>query len=143
MAASPPSETSAQVQARLADEFALFDDWMDRYQMLIDMGRTLEALTVEERRDDLKVPGCQSQVWLKSAFDGERLSFRAASDAIITSGLIALLIAVYSGRTPREIAQTPFTLGDAIGLSAHLTPGRANGFANMLARIKAEAAAQL
>jgi len=134
-------ESAAAVQARLAEEFQLFDDWMDRYQMLIDMGKALDALPERERRDDLKVPGCQSQVWLKSDFDGARLSLRAASDAIITSGLIALLLQIYSGRTPREILDTPFTLASDIGLAAHLTPGRANGLANMVRRIREAAAA--
>lgn len=136
-----PGESIAEAQARLAGEFQLLDDWMDRYQMLIDMGKALDVLPEGERRDALKVPGCQSQVWLKSEFDGARLTFRAASDAIITSGLIALLLELYSGRTPREILDTPFTLAADIGLAAHLTPGRANGFANMVRRIRETAAA--
>lgn len=130
----------AATQAHLAGEFQLFDDWMDRYQLLIDMGKALDALPPDERQDDLKVPGCQSQVWLKSAFDGRLMHFRAASDAIITSGLIALLLKVYSGRTPREILETPFTLASEIGLQTHLSPSRANGFANMVRRIAEEAA---
>ncbi len=81
-------------------------------------------------------------MWLKPEWDGERLWFRAASDAIITSGLIAMLVDVYSGRTPREILGTPFTLAETIGLGAHLSPGRANGFANMVRRIRDEAAAR-
>ena len=135
-------ETIEQAQARLAEEFQLFDDWMDRYQLLIDLGRDLDALPEAERDEALKVPGCQSQVWLKSAFDGTRLTFRAASDAIITSGLIALLLQVYSGRTPKEIMEAPFTLAADIGLQAHLSPSRANGFANMVKRIREEAAAR-
>lgn len=134
-------ETIAEAQARLAGEFQLFDDWMDRYQLLIDLGRDLNALPEAERAEALKVPGCQSQVWLKSGWDGTRLTFRAASDAIITSGLIALLLEVYSGRTPREILDSPFTLAAEIGLQAHLSPSRANGFANMVKRIHEEAAA--
>lgn len=140
---SPPPESVAEAQERLAGEFELFDDWMDRYQLLIDQGRKLESLPPAERSDDLKVPGCQSQVWLKSDFDGERLHFRAASDAIITSGLIALLLEIYSGRRPQEILSTPFTLADRIGLQANLSPSRANGFANMVRRIREEAAARV
>lgn len=135
-----PIGSIAAAQAHLAGEFQLFDDWMDRYQLLIDLGKGLESLPDAERRDELKVPGCQSQVWLKSAFDGERMHYRAASDAIITSGLIALLLKVYSGRTPKEILQTPFTLANDIGLQTHLSPSRANGFANMVKRIAEEAA---
>ena len=134
-------DSIAAAQAHLAEEFSLFDDWMDRYQLLIDLGKALESLPEDERSDDLKVPGCQSQVWLKSSFDGRLMHFRAASDAIITSGLIALLLKVYSGRTPREILDTPFTLASDIGLAAHLTPGRANGLANMVRRIREAAAA--
>ncbi len=130
----------AEAQAALAEEFQLFDDWMDRYQLLIDLGRALDALPEAERSDDLKVPGCQSQVWLKSSFDGTHMHFRAASDAIITSGLIALLLKVYDGRTPQEILSAPFTLAGEIGLQTHLSPSRANGFANMVKRIAEEAA---
>lgn len=137
-----PSETIAETQARIAEEFELFDDWMDRYQLVIDQGKKLDALPEAERSEHLKVPGCQSQVWLKSDFDGERLHFRAASDAIITSGLISLLLQIYSGRRPAEILETPFTLADDIGLQAHLSPSRANGFANMVKRIRDEAAAR-
>lgn len=133
-------DSIAAAQAHLAEEFSLFDDWMDRYQLLIDLGKALESLPEDERSDDLKVPGCQSQVWLKSAYDDGRMYFRAASDAIITSGLIALLLKVYSGRTPREILETPFTLASEIGLQTHLSPSRANGFANMVKRIAEEAA---
>jgi cysteine desulfuration protein SufE len=130
----------AAAQAHLAEEFQLFDDWMDRYQLLIDLGKGLESLPEAERSDALKVPGCQSQVWLKSDFDGRLMHYRAASDAIITSGLIALLLQVYSGRTPQEILAAPFTLASEIGLQTHLSPSRANGFANMVKRIAEEAA---
>ena len=130
----------AAAQAHFAEEFQLFDDWMDRYQLLIDLGKALESLPERERTDDLKVPGCQSQVWLKSDFDGTLMHYRAASDAIITSGLIALLLKVYSERTPQEILSTPFTLANEIGLQTHLSPSRANGFANMVKRIAEEAA---
>lgn len=134
------TQSIPSAQAHLAEEFQLFDDWMDRYQLLIDMGKTLDALPEAERSDALKVPGCQSQVWLKSDFDGRLMHFRAASDAIITSGLIALLLKVYSGRTPQEILATPFTLAADIGLQTHLSPSRANGFANMVKRIAEDAA---
>ena len=133
-------DSIAAAQAHLAEEFQLFDDWMDRYQLVVDLGKALDSLPEAERRDELKVPGCQSQVWLKSSFDGRLMHFRAASDAIITSGLIALLLKVYSGRTPREILETPFTLAGEIGLQTHLSPSRANGFANMVKRIAEEAA---
>lgn len=141
--AKSPSGTIAEVQARLAGEFLVFDDWMDRYGLLIDMAKTLAPLREDERTDSLKVPGCQSQVWLKTEWDGTRLSFRAASDAIITAGLIALLVEVYSGRTPREIVDAPFTLAAEIGLQNHLSMSRANGFANMVKRIRDEALSRL
>jgi cysteine desulfuration protein SufE len=141
--ARPPTLSIADAQSELADEFLLFDDWMDRYQQLIDQGRKLDALPEAERTEELKVPGCQSQVWLKADYDGHRLHFRAASDAIITSGLISLLLQVYSGRTPREIVDSQFTLAGDIGLQTHLSPSRANGFANMVKRIREEAAVRL
>ncbi len=143
---SLPSDTMdatrsiAAAQAELAEEFLTFDDWMDRYQLLLDKAKAMDALPEAERRDDMKVPGCQSQVWVETKLVDGRLRIRAASDAIITAGLIALLVEVYDGHTPAEIIAEPFTLAERIGLGNHLSPSRANGFANMVKRIRAEAA---
>lgn len=130
----------AAAQAELVEEFLTFDDWMDRYQLLLDKAKAMDALPEAERRDAMKVPGCQSQVWVETKLVDGRMHIRAASDAIITAGLIALLVEVYDGHTPAEIIAEPFTLAERIGLGSHLSPSRANGFANMVKRIRAEAA---
>jgi len=135
-----PAETSAQAaQDAIGEEFAFFSDWTERYQYLIDLGRKLppfpEALKTEER----KVQGCQSQVWLATSGDAQRLDFQAISDSAIVSGLIALLLRVYSGRSAREILDTEPRYIEAIGLAKHLSPTRSNGLAAMLQTIKAHA----
>lgn len=132
--------TIAEKQEALAEDFLVFDDWMDRYQLLLDKAKAMDALPEAERRDEMKVPGCQSQVWVEVKLVDGRMQIRAASDALITAGLIALLVEVYSGHTPAEIVAAPFTLAERIGLGSHLSPSRANGFANMVKRIRAEAA---
>jgi len=139
-----PAETSAQAaQDAIGEEFAFFSDWTERYQYLIDLGRKLppfpEALKTEER----KVQGCQSQVWLATSGDAQRLDFQAISDSAIVSGLIALLLRVYSGRSAREILDTEPRYIEAIGLAKHLSPTRSNGLAAMLQTIKAHARAAL
>lgn len=130
----------AEKQEALAEDFLVLDDWMDRYQLLLDKAKAMAPLPEAERRDDMKVPGCQSQVWVEVKLVDGRMQIRAASDALITAGLIALLVEVYSGHTPAEIVAAPFTLAERIGLGNHLSPSRANGFANMVKRIRAEAA---
>jgi cysteine desulfuration protein SufE len=123
-------------QQEIIDEFALFDDWMDRYQYLIDLGKALPALPAEEKTEDRLLAGCQSQVWLVSDGDAERLSFRANSDAAIVSGLIALILRVYSDRSAAEILASEPRFVEAIGLSEHLSPTRANGLNAMLRAIR-------
>lgn len=135
--------TAEAAQDAIADEFAFFGDWTERYQYLIDLGRKLPALPDDLRTDEHKVSGCQSQVWLVADGDADRLEFRAASDSAIVSGLIALLLRVYSGRSAAEILATEPRFVEAIGLAKHLSPTRSNGLAAMLARIRAEAAAAL
>ncbi|MBX3688138.1 SufE family protein [Dokdonella sp.] len=132
-----PAEPSAEAaQQAIAEEFAFFGDWTERYQYLIDLGRKLppypEALKTEERQ----VSGCQSLVWLDVQGDAQRLDFRAISDSSIVSGLIALLLRVYSGRPAAEILATQPRFIEAIGLARHLSPTRSNGLAAMLARIQ-------
>lgn len=130
-------------QKEIIEEFSLFDDWMDRYQYLIDLGRKLPELAPDEMTDDRLLDGCQSQVWLIVEGDADELAFRANSDAAIVSGLIALLLRVYSGRSAREILDSEPEFVEAIGLSDHLSPTRANGLNAMLNAIRrhAEAAA--
>jgi len=128
--------STSQAQQEIVEEFSLFDDWMDRYQYLIDLGRKLPPLPSDQMTDDRLLDGCQSQVWLIASGDADRLEFRANSDAAIVSGLIALLLRVYSNRSAREILDTEPEFIQAIGLSEHLSPTRANGLDAMLRAIK-------
>lgn len=139
-----PSGTSAeQAQTAIAEEFAFFGDWTERYQYLIDVGRKLAPFPEAAKIDEYKVTGCQSQVWLLPGGDAQRLDFQATSDSSIVSGLIALLLRVYSGRSAQEILATEPHFIESIGLAKHLSPTRSNGLAAMLATIKRYAAAQI
>ncbi|MHB8447050.1 MAG: SufE family protein [Rudaea sp.] len=139
------AEAAQAAQDAIIGEFAFFGDWTERYQYLIDLGRKLPPLPEELKTEAHKVSGCQSQVWLVPGGDAQRLTFQAISDSAIVSGLIALLLRVYSGRSAQEIIDTPPRFIEAIGLAQHLSPTRSNGLAAMLARIKdyARAAAQI
>jgi cysteine desulfuration protein SufE len=135
------TETSAELaQQTIAEEFGFFSDWTERYQYLIDLGRKLPVFPDEQRIDANKVVGCQSQVWLVASGNAQRLDFHAISDSSIVSGLIALLLRVYSGRSAEEIIATEPRFIEAIGLAKHLSPTRSNGLAAMLATIKQHAA---
>ena len=133
----PPEEpTAADAIAAIGDELAVFDDWMDRYQYIIDMGRKLPPFPSEWANDAHRVPGCQSKVWLEATQQEGHLWFAGASDAAIVSGLIALLLRVYSGRTPAEIMATdPEFLRD-LGLLEALSTNRGNGIAAMARKIR-------
>jgi cysteine desulfuration protein SufE len=134
----------AAAQQEIIDEFSLFDDWMDRYQYLIDLGRRLPELPGALRTEENRIRGCQSQVWFVPEQKDGRLYFRAISDAAIVSGLIALLLRLYSGRYPQDILDTPPEFVEALQLQSHLSPTRSNGLSSMLKAIRgfaAEAAA--
>ena len=135
------SPSADAAQAGIADEFAFFGDWTERYQYLIDLGRKLPPFPDALKTDEHKVTGCQSQVWLVPSGDAQRLEFLAISDSAIVSGLIALLLRVYSGRSASEILATEPKFIEAIGLAKHLSPTRSNGLAAMLAAIKQHARA--
>jgi len=123
-------------QDELVEEFRFFDDWMDRYQYIIDMGRRLPEFPDADRIDDNKIRGCQSQVWfVADAHDGV-LEFRAISDAAIVSGLIAMLLRIYSGKRPEDILATPPDFVSALQLEQHLSPTRSNGLSSMLEAIR-------
>jgi len=128
-----------QVQDQIIDEFALFDEWLDKYQYIIDLGRKLEPLPPADRTDDALLEGCQSQVWLHVSGDADCLEFRANSDAAIVSGLISLLLRVYSGRSAREILESEPRFIHELGLSEHLSATRANGLTAMLGSIRGHA----
>lgn len=126
-------------QQEIAEEFAYFGDWSERYQYLIDLGRQLPALPEQHKVPANLVEGCQSQVWLLSSGDASRLEFLANSDSTIVSGLIALLLRVYSGRPAVEILQTEPEFIEAVGLGRHLSATRSNGLGAMLGRIRSSA----
>ena len=137
IAQSEPQEASAEAaQVAIAEEFGFFTDWTERYQYLIDLGRKLPPFPDEARTVAWKVSGCQSQVWLLPSGDAARLDFQAISDSSIVSGLIALLLRVYSGRSAGEILATEPRFIESIGLARHLSPTRSNGLAAMLQKIR-------
>ena len=138
------SSEVAAAQQEIIEEFGLFDDWMDRDQYLIDLGRRLPEFPDALRTDEHRIRGCQSQVWFVPEQRDGRLYFQAISDAAIVSGLIALLLRLYSGREPRDILDTPADFVEALELQSHLSPTRSNGLSSMLKAIRgfaAEAAA--
>ena len=118
------------------DEFSMYDEWLDKYEYLIELGKNLEDYPEELKTEDRLIKGCQSRVWLDYEEKEGRLFFRADSDAIITKGIISLLISVYSGRTPEEIAGDDFSFIEEIGLSQNLSPTRANGLVSMIGTIR-------
>ena len=131
--------TLEEAKAAVVEEFSMFDEWLDKYEYLIELGKNLEVFPVELKTDDRLIKGCQSRVWLDTKADGGRLFFRADSDAIITKGIISLLIQVYDGRTAAEIAGDDFGFVEQIGLRANLSPTRANGLNSMIETIRREA----
>ena len=130
------SSEVAAAQDELIEEFQFFDNWMDRYQYLIDLGRRLPEFPDSDRVDANKIRGCQSQVWFVAKENDGRLEFRAISDAAIVSGLIALLLRIYSGKRPQDILDTPPEFVNALQLEAHLSATRSNGLASMLKAIR-------
>jgi len=130
----------ADAQQEIIDEFSLFEDWMDRYQYLIDLGRRLPPFPDELRTEENRIRGCQSQVWFVPEKKDGRLYFQAISDAAIVSGLIAVLLRLYSGRDPRDILDTPPDFVEALQLQSHLSPTRSNGLSAMLDAIRKFAA---
>ncbi len=130
------SNEVTEAQRELIDDFALFDDWMDRYQYIIDLGRRLPEFPEEHKTDENKIRGCQSQVWFVADQKDGRLEFQAISDAAIVSGLIALLLKLYSGRFPQDILDSSPDFVSELQLESHLSPTRSNGLASMLKAIR-------
>lgn len=136
--------TSAeQAQAEIAEEFAFFGDWTERYQYLIDLGKQLPDFPEAHKNEEYRVHGCQSMVWLTPSGDASNMHFEAASDSVIVSGLIALVLRVYSDRPAAEILATEPSFIGTIGLAKHLSPTRSNGLAAMLTKLKGYAAQAL
>jgi len=138
-----PRETIGEAVEKLAEEFSFFDDWTDRYRYILELGRKLPPFPEEWKREEFRVRGCQSRVWLVPEVRDGRLHFHATSDAAIVSGLLAILLRVYSGRTPEEILSTPPDFLRRLGLAEHLTPTRASGFQATIEKIRSHAAARL
>ncbi len=128
--------TVNEVQESIIDEFSVSDDWMDKYNLLIDMGKDLPAIDPKFKVKDFLIEGCQSKVWLHPEFNGEAIKFTADSDAIITKGIVGLLIKVFSGRTPDEIIAADLYFIDRIGLRQNLSPTRSNGLLAMVRQMK-------
>ncbi len=133
---TPTHATTAAAIEALHDELFLFDDWMDRYEFIIELGRSLPPFPAEWQTEDRLVPGCQSRVWLQAHDEGTKLLFAGASDAAIVSGLVAMLLRVYSGRTRAEIRATPASFLKEWGLIGALSGNRGNGVAAMAERIQ-------
>ena len=125
-----------QIQEEIIEEFSVFDDWLGKYDYLIGLSDSLPAIAPEHRTGQYLIEGCQSRVWIDARTDGGRIFFTADSDAIITKGIIALLIRVLNGRTPQEVLDTDLYFIDAIGLTANLSPTRANGLAAMVRQMR-------
>ena len=128
--------TINEIQDSIINEFSVFDDWMDKYNLLIDMGKDLPVVDPKFKVKDFLIEGCQSKVWLHPELNGSRISFTADSDAIITRGIVSLLIRVLSDRTPDEIIGAELYFIDKIGLRQHLSPTRSNGLLSMVRQMK-------
>ncbi len=132
--------TIKEIQQQIVEEFSVFTGWMDKYEYLIELGRLLPIIEEGAKLDENLIKGCQSRVWLKGEFTDGKLYFRADSDAIITKGIISLLVRVFSGREPSEILNSDVSFLDEIGLRENLSPTRANGLLSMIKQIKYYAA---
>ena len=128
--------TLKEAEEAVVDEFSIYDEWLDKYEYLIELGKNLKDYPESAKTDDRLIKGCQSRVWLDYRMEEGRLYFNADSDAIITKGIISLLIGIYSGRTAAEIASSDFSVVEKIGLKENLSPTRANGLVSMIDRIR-------
>ena len=134
--------TIKEIQEEIIEEFSMFDDWMDRYEYIIELGKSLPIINDQFKLDENLIKGCQSKVWLYSELENEVIKYYADSDAILTKGIAALLLRVYSGQRPEEIIAAETSFIDEIGLKEHLSPTRANGLVSMIKQIKLYAIAQ-
>ncbi|MFK8058911.1 MAG: SufE family protein [Polaribacter sp.] len=134
--------TIKEIQEEIIDEFSMFDDWMERYEYIIELGKSLPIINDAYKLDQNLIKGCQSKVWLYSELDEDKVKFTADSDAILTKGIVALLLRVYSEQKPANILAAETSFIDEIGLKEHLSPTRANGLVSMIKQIKMYAIAQ-
>lgn len=133
--------TINEIQQEIIDEFSVYEDWMDKYSYLIELGNDLKDLDPKEKTDQYLIKGCQSRVWLVPAFVDGKIVFRGESDAVIVKGMVALLLRVVSNQTPEDIMGTDLHFVDVIGLKQHLSPTRSNGLLAMIKQIKLYAVA--
>lgn len=125
-----------EIQEELIDEFSMFDDWMERYEYMIELGKSLPLISEEDKSDDKLIKGCQSKVWLHAELNNDIITYTADSDAIITKGIIAILLRVFSNQKPEAILNASTDFIDVIGLKEHLSPTRANGLVSMIKQLK-------
>jgi cysteine desulfuration protein SufE len=130
-----------EIQEEIVDEFSMFDDWMQRYEYMIELGKSLPLIEEQYKTPENIIKGCQSKVWVHAELEGDRLVFTADSDAIITKGIIAILIRAFSDQKPRDIIAADTDFIDQIGLKEHLSPTRANGLVSMVKQLKLYAVA--
>ena len=128
--------TIDKIQEDIIDEFSMFDDWMQRYEYMIELGKSLPLIENQYKTDDNIIKGCQSKVWVHAELDNDKLQFTADSDAIITKGIIAILIRAFSNQKPKDIIDANTDFIDEIGLKEHLSPTRANGLVSMIKQLK-------
>jgi len=128
--------TIKEIQEEIIDEFAMFDDWMERYEYIIELGKSLPIIKDSYKIDENLISGCQSKVWLHSEIEDNNLNFTADSDAILTKGIVALLLRVFNQQKPADILSADLYFVDEIGLKEHLSPTRANGLVSMIKQIK-------
>ena len=128
--------TIKEIQEEIVEEFAMFDDWMQRYEYMIELGKSVPVINDECKTDNNLIKGCQSKVWLHSELEGDKIHFTADSDAIITKGIVAVLLRVFNDQSPKEILEAKMDFIDEIGLKEHLSPTRANGLVSMIKQIK-------
>ncbi len=130
-----------EIQEEIVEEFSMFDDWMQRYEYMIDLGKSLPLIDEELKTEDRIIKGCQSKVWVNAELENDKIAFTADSDAIITKGIIAILIRAWSGQKPADIIAANTDFIDEIGLKEHLSPTRANGLVSMIKQLKMYAVA--
>ena len=128
--------TIKEIQEEIIEEFSMFDDWMERYEYIIELGKSIPMIDQQYQTDDNTIKGCQSKVWLHAEENNGKIEFTANSDAILTKGIIALLLRVFSKQTPQEILNADASFIDEIGLKEHLSPTRANGLLAMIKQLK-------
>ncbi len=128
--------TIQEIQEEIVDEFSMFDDWMQRYEYMIELGKSLPLIEEKYKTDTNIIKGCQSKVWVHAEMNDDKVNFTADSDAIITKGIIAILIRAFSGQHPKDIIDADTSFIDEIGLKEHLSPTRANGLVSMIKQLK-------